>query len=220
MNRHHKADTMGSEHRGVDSHIVRVYVDGCCEPVNPGGIATYGFVVYVGSKKVYEENGVIGVGALGDDVSNNVAEYIALINALKYILDSRFRNKEIIIFSDSQLVVRQIKGRYRVRAPRLVVLHQKAMELLSKIRNCRVEWIPREMNEEADRLSKKAYIDFIRNNEELVRRYYAKYLISRDEIELLKAYGIDVEYWMSKIEARRLLRKLKREKFRAHKSRS
>ncbi|RLF15495.1 MAG: ribonuclease H [Thermoprotei archaeon] len=197
----------------LSKSIIKVYVDGCCEPVNPGGIAAYGFVVYKNGEKIYEECGIVGVGALGDDVSNNVAEYVALIKALEYLLRAGLTDRRITVMSDSQLIVRQIRGEYSVRAPRLIMLHRKATELLNKFIECRVEWIPREMNEEADSLSKKAYLQFVRENESLVRKYYGRYFASRSELELLRMYGISIDYPISKVEARKLLKRILKKRY-------
>lgn len=135
--------------------------DGLCEPYNPGGIATYGFVVYQDGVKLHEEGGFVGAGILGDDVSNNVAEYTALIKGMEYIIKMGY-NGPLTVRGDSQLVIRQMRGEYAVRARRLIKLHEKARELAQKFESVIFEWVPREENAEADKLCRIAYEDLIR----------------------------------------------------------
>ena len=86
--------------------------------------------------------------------SNNVAEYQALIHALKYALDRGAT--QVKVFSDSELVVRQISGQYRVKHPDMIPLHGKAKGLLSRFRAASVSHVRREQNKDADRLANKA----------------------------------------------------------------
>jgi|BEDMetMinimDraft_2_1075160.scaffolds.fasta_scaffold00028_5 ribonuclease HI len=66
-----------------------------------------------------------------------------------------------IIFGDSQLVVKQIKGLYRVRSPRVSPLFEMAKRLMKEFREIKVEWVPRELNREADQLSRIAYEEVV-----------------------------------------------------------
>jgi ribonuclease HI len=88
------------------------------------------------------------------ETTNNVAEYSALYFGLKEAL--RQKVPKLLIRMDSQLVVRQIQGSYRVKEPHLVKLYEKVMELLEQIPAYEIEHIPREKNKEADRLSNVA----------------------------------------------------------------
>ena len=92
-------------------------------------------------------------GFLGT-ASNNVAEYQALIHALDYAIASGARRVEI--FSDSQLVVRQMQGQYRVKHPAMVPLHREARALLGRIQRASLHHVPREQNKAADRLANQA----------------------------------------------------------------
>ncbi|MCX8181885.1 MAG: ribonuclease HI family protein [Candidatus Methanomethyliaceae archaeon] len=134
--------------------------DGLCEPYNPGGIATYGFVVYQDSVKLYEEGGVVGAGILGDDVSNNVAEYTALIKGMEHIIKMGYRGP-LIVRGDSRLVIRQMRGEYAVRARRLIKLYERAKELVQSFESVVFEWVPREENADADRLCRYTYDKFV-----------------------------------------------------------
>ena len=86
--------------------------------------------------------------------SNNVAEYQALIHALRYALDRGAT--AVKVFSDSELVVRQISGQYRVKHPDMVPLHGKARGLLSRFQEASVTHVRREQNKDADRLANQA----------------------------------------------------------------
>jgi ribonuclease HI len=80
------------------------------------------------------------------------------------------RIKSITVRGDSQLVVNQIKGKWKVRAPRIVPLHQKVIPLISKFKVIDIEWVPREQNKEADRLCNKTYQEAIDNNPALRKK--------------------------------------------------
>ena len=150
--------------------VLIVYFDGLCEPVNPGGIATYGFIIYKDRRKVAEGKGVVGAGFLGDDVTNNVAEYTALIKALEWLLAHNLV-EDLVIRGDSQLTIRQLQGVYEVRSSRLRPLHEKVRKLLSRFPSYRLEWVPREENAEADALSRAAYEEFLREHPEALGFY-------------------------------------------------
>lgn len=151
--------------------MITLYFDGLCMPKNPGGVATFGYAVYVNGKKLNEGHGLVGAGMLGDDVSNNVAEYHALIRGLEYILSTGY-NGEVEIRGDSQLVIKQLCGNYAVRARRLVGLYTRAKDLLKLFSKTTLRWIPREENAEADRLSRMAFDDFLREHHADYKRYY------------------------------------------------
>lgn len=82
--------------------------------------------------------------------TSNVAEYRALIAALEAA--ARFPARRIRVRADSQLLVRQIEGRYRVRKPHLVPLHDRVRALLASYDEVDVAHVPRELNTEADAL--------------------------------------------------------------------
>ena len=85
--------------------------------------------------------------------TNNVAEYRALIEGLK--LASRHRPGRLTVRADSQLLIRQLEGRYRVKNLALQALHAEARRLLSTIPH-RLEHVPREQNLVADALANAA----------------------------------------------------------------
>lgn len=135
-----------------------VYIDGLTEPVNPGGAATYGLVIYQDGKKIYEEKKFIGEG---EGFSNNVAEYSALIAALRWLMQKGIA-EDIEIRSDSRLLVNQMNGLWKGRKGLYYDYYLKAKELRDSFRGIEFKWIPRERNREADRLSRQAYEEYRR----------------------------------------------------------
>jgi ribonuclease HI len=85
--------------------------------------------------------------------TNNVAEYEALLMGLKAV--TKLGKKPIRIQSDSQLLVRQLNGEYRVKDEKLKRLFHKATALLRQFEAYRIVYVPREKNKLADRLANK-----------------------------------------------------------------
>jgi ribonuclease HI len=75
---------------------------------------------------------------------------------------------------DSQLVIRQLNGEYAVKSPRIAPLYARVKELLRFFHNVKLEWVPRELNAEADALSRAAYEEFLREHPEALRVYNIK----------------------------------------------
>jgi ribonuclease HI len=86
--------------------------------------------------------------------TNNQAEYRAAIAALEAALGLGGREVELCL--DSELVVRQLSGRYRVRNPRLIPLHKRILDLRSRFQRVTVRHVPRAQNRVADRLANEA----------------------------------------------------------------
>jgi ribonuclease HI len=84
--------------------------------------------------------------------TNNEAEYGALIKGLEESLKLNILNIEI--FADSELIVKQINGEYKVKNERMQKLHHKAISLFSKFNSWSLTHIRREKNSAADKLSK------------------------------------------------------------------
>lgn len=87
-------------------------------------------------------------------VTNNEAEYRALIIGLEQAVQRGFAY--LLWRADSELLVQQVRGEYKVRNANLQELHRRAMSLFGQFREWRAEHIPRELNKEADRLANKA----------------------------------------------------------------
>jgi len=105
-----------------------------------------------GAQLTTPEGVVVGEIARGlGEATNNVAEYTAAILGLERAAE--LGADEVTLRSDSQLLVNQLTGRYRVRTDHLVPLHRRLRELAREFRTVRFEHVPRALNTEADRLA-------------------------------------------------------------------
>jgi len=129
---------------------VTAYIDGLAQPRNPG-TGTYGFVIYDGQRKLAE-----GSGLAGRDVTSNYAEYAALERALSKLRALGVEG-DVLIRSDSQLLVGQMSSGWKVKGGMYVEKLKEVRDLLKEFGSVRFEWIPRERNSEADLLTRLAY---------------------------------------------------------------
>jgi ribonuclease HI len=123
------------------------YVDGLCEP-NPGQMAIGGCIIDPSGGTVKEFSETVGEG------TNNKAEYLAVSYVLCLAIEIGIENLKV--YTDSKLVANQINGEWRVKDPDLQRLHKGIQEAMDSAIYAEIEWIPREKNERADRLSEKA----------------------------------------------------------------
>jgi len=123
---------------------VKVFVDGAADlHTKTAGI---GGVFYRNGDEMYSFSEFIG------SATNNEAEYKALIKGLEESVKLNISNIEI--FADSELVVKQINGDYKVKNERMQKLYKKVYILLDSIDSWSINHIPREKNSVADKLSK------------------------------------------------------------------
>jgi len=92
-------------------------------------------------------------GYLGT-ATNNTAEYAALLALLEYAVQTGATSVRAL--SDSELLVRQISGEYRVKHPALQILHGEARRLIAALPSVSLEHVPREQNAAADALANRA----------------------------------------------------------------
>lgn len=141
--------------------IITGSFDGACEPNNPGGIATYGYVIQSGGQVLSAGRGVVGEGPA---MTNNVAEYQGLIKMLEGIREVVENGDDIEVEGDSQLVIRQMTGQYKVKSTRIVNLQRRAKKLVLRLRgenhHVRFKWVERELNSKADTLSHQAFEEY------------------------------------------------------------
>jgi ribonuclease HI len=143
-----------SQEAQSEEPAILAWFDGACEPLNPGGTASFGVIVQGENGTVLlREHGVVGKGKA---MSNNLAEYAGVLHILKY-LTSRPPGR-VTIHGDSALVVNQLNGKWRIKKGLYLSIAAETKELAHlrglgwQINLC---WIPREQNEECDALSKK-----------------------------------------------------------------
>ena len=125
---------------------VTLYTDGAARG-NPGP-AAIGIVLS-------EANGteIEAFGEVIGETTNNEAEYRALLRGLAL---AAHHGDEIEIRTDSELMARQLKGTYRVRAANLQPLHAQARRALAGFKRATIVIIPRELNRRADALANRA----------------------------------------------------------------
>ena len=121
-----------------------IFTDGAAEP-NPGPAAIGAIIKDEQGRLVASISRRIG------QATNNQAEYKAIIAALEEA--TRLGAEEVDIKSDSELVVKQINGRYRVKRKTLKPLYQQVKQLISPLAGFTITHIPREQNIEADELA-------------------------------------------------------------------
>ncbi len=126
---------------------ISIHTDGASRG-NPGEAGAGVVIADERGKTLKEWKSYLGV------TTNNVAEYRAVLLALEKA--SALGAESVIINMDSELVVRQLLGEYKVREGHLKILHQKALELLAAFPKYRVRHVPREENRRADQLANEA----------------------------------------------------------------
>ena len=125
---------------------VVVYCDGASRS-NPGE-ASIGVSITESELEIATISKKIGVA------SNNVAEYQALIEGLKYCVNSKVQT--VCFYLDSKLVVEQIIGNFKVKSENLKEHYNEAINLISEIDNFTIEHVYREDNKRADQLANQA----------------------------------------------------------------
>lgn len=126
---------------------VKIYTDGASKG-NPGPSAAGILFTDVEGTPLFETGVYLG------EVTNNVAEYEALIKALELVVDNGC--PESFVFSDSALLVNQMNGKWKVRHPHMMPLIARAQELRRRLPRFQIVHVPRENNKRADELANLA----------------------------------------------------------------
>jgi ribonuclease HI len=141
----------------LPNHLT-LYFDGACEPVNPGGLAAFGWrLVDEDDHDVASDFGEVcrGLGA-----TNNVAEWCALAQGLRFLAGHAWRG-ELEIRGDSQLVIKQLNREWACNAERLKPYLDECSAMLSEMR-WTAKWVGKAENTEADELSRKVYPGYLK----------------------------------------------------------
>lgn len=126
---------------------VRLYSDGAARG-NPG-LAGAGAVLVEPSGQVVDR-----IGKFLGKQTNNYAEYMGLLLGLRRARELSVR--EVEVFADSELMLRQLGGRYQVKSTSLRPLYEEALVLLNDFERVKFVHVPREMNRAADEMSNRA----------------------------------------------------------------
>ena len=131
---------------------IKAWFDGAYQP---GGRAVWGVVVEANGQTVIRKFGYVGCGS---KMSSNVAEYGGCIAALQEL--QKYRGNAVV-YGDSQLVIQQLRGAWRVKKGGLYLPYlQRAKALLQRFgrEHLKLEWIPSEQNRQAHNLSRQALL--------------------------------------------------------------
>jgi len=126
--------------------VYKIYCDGASRS-NPGE-ASVGISILKDSEEIATIKKRIGIA------TNNVAEYLGLIEALKYCVENNIM--EVDIYLDSLLVVQQVNLEYKVKSKKLQEYYNQALDLINKINNIKINHVRREFNKRADQLANQA----------------------------------------------------------------
>ena len=126
--------------------MYEIYCDGASRS-NPGE-ASVGISILKDSEEIATIKKRIGIA------TNNVAEYLGLIEALKYCVENNIM--EVDIYLDSLLVVQQVNLEYKVKSKKLQEYYNQALDLINKINNIKINHVRREYNKRADQLANQA----------------------------------------------------------------
>lgn len=129
----------------TEEEKIELYVDGASDLHSK--TAGIGGVFYRNGEELYSFSEYI------HDITNNEAEYSALLKGLEIAYEMKMKNLKI--YADSELIVKQINGEYRVRHPRMQVLYQQAMKYFNRLEGWSFIHVSREKNIRADKLSKE-----------------------------------------------------------------
>ena len=133
----------------MNAEIYKCYFDGATYPKNPGIMGIGFLIVDPTGKTIFEQGLELEYG------TNNEAEYRAL-NALMIKLN-KMNISAAEIYGDSQLVISQSLGEWKVNAQNLKTLNLEARKLYLKVPGWKLKWIARDKNTAADKLSKKPF---------------------------------------------------------------
>jgi ribonuclease HI len=144
--------------------MLNCYFKGNCEPINPGGTASYAFIIFKDSNKLYHEAKLIcpSYHFLPNTIfkpvttSVNTSQYCACILLLTYLLQNGYKDEEIVIYGDSKLVVSQMNSSWKIGQGHYLFLgHYCKHVLLGLFKNIRFQRIREDQNFIVNELSKE-----------------------------------------------------------------
>tara|TARA_B100000902_G_scaffold73570_1_gene78672 strand:- start:189 stop:581 length:393 start_codon:yes stop_codon:yes gene_type:complete len=126
--------------------MYQIYCDGASRS-NPGE-ASVGISILKNNEEIDTIKKRIGIA------TNNVAEYLGLIEALQYCIEKNIMN--VVIYLDSLLVVQQVNLEYKVKSKKLQEYYNQAIDLINQINKIQINHVRREFNKRADQLANQA----------------------------------------------------------------
>ena len=131
---------------------------------------------------------------LGDNVTNNQAEYKGLIGGLKHVSTLDLPN--LLVEGDSNLVINQVSGTWRVKNDELKILHDEVQEFINKIKDIRFQHIPRNENKRADQLANEAM-----DRKQDMNNIMSSWVNTESKIERKPQFTDDIEFTVSQQKA-------------------
>jgi ribonuclease HI len=129
-----------------EKKLLEIYCDGASRG-NPGPAS-------IGVSIIFNKTEIAFLSEKIGKTTNNVAEWISLLKALEKCKE--LENKNLLIYMDSELVVKQFKGEYKTRHPDLILLKEKVFKLKPFFESIEIRHIKRELNKRADELANLA----------------------------------------------------------------
>jgi ribonuclease HI len=126
-----------------------LHFDGCSKG-NPG-VAGAGAVLYEDGQEIYAKSVFVG-----ENETNNVAEYTGLLIGMQAVAERGIR--KLVVRGDSQLIIRQMLGEYKVKSPGLLALYQQAKTMETNFQSVTYQHIYRDQNARADALSNEGLL--------------------------------------------------------------
>jgi ribonuclease HI len=146
--------------------------DGLCEsafdggPQNPGGVATYGFFICnEEGRPIAKDSGVVGEG---EGIDHMVAEYEAVLHALRYLLQNEMARESVAVQNDNQQLVLEVKGEREFESGLHESRYYEAKRLTSMFPSICYQQVDREVIWEADCLTWKEYRRYFSDRNRLI----------------------------------------------------
>lgn len=130
----------------MSEELLTIFTDGASKG-NPGK-ASIGASLTIAGQEVAQVSKAIGIA------TNNIAEYTALLEALKLAQELGYKNLEIK--ADSELMIKQLNGEYKVKNPDIKVIYEQVISLKKSFARIKFTHVPREQNKRADKLANLA----------------------------------------------------------------
>lgn len=130
------------------------------------GVMAYGWLIFNQGVLVARGYGVVAGRA---EATSNVAEYLALIEGLRALLDMGMQDEKILVCGDSKIVISQMNGTARIHSEWMQELFSQAADLASRLNHLKYEWRKRSKNKAADNLTRLALKQARKNHRDYER---------------------------------------------------
>ena len=140
--------------------MIELWIDGSYFILNQEKIASAGLIIKKGEITIAKSSKITGKGK---EMNNNIAEYNAFIYALREIKRRQLDTEEILIRSNSRLLVDQMNGSWKAKTETIFPLYREARQIAINLK-LKIKWISKEVNIEANEMARLALKNWIENN--------------------------------------------------------